>query len=172
MRWVKFNHIFHRRDPNLNLEITTAKELIAQMQSQMQIFTLLLASVGSISLVVGGIGIMKHHSGVGCRATPGDRRPTCAWGATMGYSKPVSDRVGDSNCSRRHPRCPAWTRSDVCDLPVCQLGFCHIVDFSGERNRHRGSHGAIFRFPACSSSLTIESDRSSSRGVSEEASDL
>ena len=50
---------FQSRAPNLQLEIITAKELIAQMEAQMGIFTLLLGAVGSISLIVGGIGIMN-----------------------------------------------------------------------------------------------------------------
>lgn len=50
---------FQQRSPSLVLEITTAKEIIAQMESQMGIFSLLLGSVGSISLIVGGIGIMN-----------------------------------------------------------------------------------------------------------------
>ncbi|MCY4301676.1 MAG: ABC transporter permease [Aestuariivita sp.] len=47
------------RSPKLQLDIVTAKELIAQMERQMGIFTLLLGGVGSISLVVGGIGVMN-----------------------------------------------------------------------------------------------------------------
>ena len=50
---------FRRRSPDLGLDIVTAKELIAQMEAQMGIFTLLLGAVGSISLIVGGIGIMN-----------------------------------------------------------------------------------------------------------------
>ncbi len=50
---------FRDINPDLKLEITTAKQLIAQMESQTQLFTLLLAAVGSISLIVGGIGIMN-----------------------------------------------------------------------------------------------------------------
>ncbi len=50
---------FRKRSPNLALDIVTAKELIAQMEDQMGIFTLLLGAVGSISLIVGGIGIMN-----------------------------------------------------------------------------------------------------------------
>ncbi|MCY4308457.1 MAG: ABC transporter permease [Rhodobacteraceae bacterium] len=45
--------------PQGQFDITTAKELIAQMEQQMGIFTLLLGAVGSISLVVGGIGVMN-----------------------------------------------------------------------------------------------------------------
>ncbi len=50
---------FRKRAPDANLEIVTAKQLIAQMEAQMGIFTLLLGAVGSISLIVGGIGIMN-----------------------------------------------------------------------------------------------------------------
>ncbi len=50
---------FRRRAPGLKLDIVTAKELIARMEAQMGIFTLLLGAVGSISLIVGGIGIMN-----------------------------------------------------------------------------------------------------------------
>ncbi|MCY3597094.1 MAG: ABC transporter permease [Rhodospirillales bacterium] len=50
---------FRSRSPDLQLDIIAARELIAQMEAQMGIFTLLLGAVGSISLVVGGIGIMN-----------------------------------------------------------------------------------------------------------------
>ena len=50
---------FRGRAPRLELEIITARELIARMEAQMGIFTLLLGAVGSISLIVGGIGIMN-----------------------------------------------------------------------------------------------------------------
>ncbi len=41
------------------VDVRSAEELIAQMQKQMQLFTLLLGTIGSISLVVGGIGVMN-----------------------------------------------------------------------------------------------------------------
>ena len=50
---------FQGRTPGLELDVITAKELIARLEAQMGIFTLLLGAVGSISLVVGGIGIMN-----------------------------------------------------------------------------------------------------------------
>ncbi len=50
---------FREKSPRLKLDIITAKQLIAQMEQQMGVFTLLLGSVGSISLIVGGIGIMN-----------------------------------------------------------------------------------------------------------------
>ena len=50
---------FKERAPRLPLEITSAKQLIRQMESQLGLMTLLLGAVGSISLIVGGIGVMN-----------------------------------------------------------------------------------------------------------------
>jgi putative ABC transport system permease protein len=44
---------------SIRVDVRTAEELIAQMEKQMQLFTLLLGAIGSISLVVGGIGVMN-----------------------------------------------------------------------------------------------------------------
>ncbi len=45
--------------PKLNLFVRSAKQIIASMESQGRIFTLLLGVIGGISLLVGGIGIMN-----------------------------------------------------------------------------------------------------------------
>ena len=50
---------FRGRTPDLELEIIAAKDLIARMEAQMRNYTLLLGAVGSIALIVGGIGIMN-----------------------------------------------------------------------------------------------------------------
>ncbi len=50
---------FRSRNPDLVLDVFSAQQLIKQMEAQMQTFTLLLATVGSISLIVGGVGIMN-----------------------------------------------------------------------------------------------------------------
>jgi len=50
---------FTLRDPELQIEVQNAEELIAQMEKQMQMFTLLLGAIGSISLIVGGVGVMN-----------------------------------------------------------------------------------------------------------------
>ena len=50
---------FRGRAPELEIEITSAKQLIAQMESQLGLMTLLLGAVGSISLIVGGVGVMN-----------------------------------------------------------------------------------------------------------------
>ncbi len=45
--------------PGTHITVQTAEEIIATMQSQMRLFTLLLGAIGSISLIVGGIGVMN-----------------------------------------------------------------------------------------------------------------
>ena len=50
---------FRGRAPALELDIIAAKDLIARMEAQMRNYTLLLGAVGSIALIVGGIGIMN-----------------------------------------------------------------------------------------------------------------
>lgn len=45
--------------PKLTVYVRSAKQIIASMESQGRIFTLLLAVIGGISLLVGGIGIMN-----------------------------------------------------------------------------------------------------------------
>ena len=45
--------------PKLNLFVRSAKQIIASMESQGRIFTILLGVIGGISLLVGGIGIMN-----------------------------------------------------------------------------------------------------------------
>ncbi|MBG0775718.1 MAG: ABC transporter permease [Desulfovibrionaceae bacterium] len=47
------------KNPKLSVRVRSAEEIIAQMQKQMQLFTLLLGAIGSISLIVGGVGVMN-----------------------------------------------------------------------------------------------------------------
>ena len=49
----------NQRGPEQLIYVRSAKQMIASMESQGKIFTLLLAVIGSISLLVGGIGIMN-----------------------------------------------------------------------------------------------------------------
>ena len=42
-----------------SVRVTSPEEVIAQMEKQMQMFTLLLGAIGSISLIVGGVGVMN-----------------------------------------------------------------------------------------------------------------
>lgn len=51
--------LVNKQAPTLNVFVRSAKQLIASMESQGRIFTLLLAVIGGISLIVGGIGIMN-----------------------------------------------------------------------------------------------------------------
>lgn len=41
------------------IEITSPEEMVAQMEKQMRLYTLLLGAIGSISLIVGGVGVMN-----------------------------------------------------------------------------------------------------------------
>ena len=50
---------FRDRAPRLELKVTSAKHLIEQMDSQLAVMTLLLGAIGTISLIVGGIGVMN-----------------------------------------------------------------------------------------------------------------
>lgn len=50
---------YFKRNGGIQVDVRTAEELIAQMEKQMQLFTLLLGAIGSISLMVGGIGVMN-----------------------------------------------------------------------------------------------------------------
>lgn len=52
------NHIY-RLTPKLSIFFRSAKQIIENMEKQGQIFTLLLAVIGGISLLVGGIGVMN-----------------------------------------------------------------------------------------------------------------
>lgn len=51
--------IFHTQAPRLQMFARSAKQIIASMENQGKIFTLLLTVIGSISLLVGGIGVMN-----------------------------------------------------------------------------------------------------------------
>ena len=55
----QIKHAIHIQAPDSNLFIRSAKQIIASMESQGKIFTLLLAVIGGISLLVGGIGVMN-----------------------------------------------------------------------------------------------------------------
>ncbi len=50
---------FLKRAGGTRVEVVSAEELIESMKKQMQMFSLLLGAIGSISLIVGGIGVMN-----------------------------------------------------------------------------------------------------------------
>jgi len=73
---------FLRRNPRLTLRVTTAEELIARMRKQTDMLNVLLSAIASISLVVGGVGIMnimlmsvtERREEIGIRRAVGARR--------------------------------------------------------------------------------------------------
>lgn len=50
---------FSTHPPGASALVRTAEELIAQLEKQTRIFTLMLGAIGGISLVVGGVGVMN-----------------------------------------------------------------------------------------------------------------
>jgi putative ABC transport system permease protein len=50
---------FDKKARGMQVEVTSAEELIDRMKKQMQMFSLLMGAIGSISLIVGGIGVMN-----------------------------------------------------------------------------------------------------------------
>ena len=56
---LDISQYFQRRAPGLHSDVTTAEQLIAQMRKQSDMLAAMLAAIGSISLVVGGVGIMN-----------------------------------------------------------------------------------------------------------------
>lgn len=50
---------FHTRLPGISVRVQTATQLIKEMGQQIRTFSILLGAIGSISLVVGGVGVMN-----------------------------------------------------------------------------------------------------------------
>ena len=55
----ELNHYFGAKQRGLTIKVRTAEDLIKDMGKQMRLFTLLLGAIGSIALIVGGVGVMN-----------------------------------------------------------------------------------------------------------------
>ena len=56
---------FAGRTRGLEVEVVSAEQMIAQMESQLGLMTILLGIIGSVSLIVGGYRSHEHHADVG-----------------------------------------------------------------------------------------------------------
>ncbi len=56
---MQVKQYFKRMVRNMAVRVKSAEEIINQMQKQMRLFTILLGAIGSISLIVGGVGVMN-----------------------------------------------------------------------------------------------------------------
>ena len=78
----QINTYISTKTRGFTFEVVSAEQLIAQMQKQTKMFTILLIVIGSISLIVGGIGVMnvmlvsvtERRQEIGIRRTVGAKR--------------------------------------------------------------------------------------------------
>lgn len=78
---------FRRVAPRLDIRVDSPVRLIEQMDAQMRLFAILLGAVGSISLVVGGFGVMnallasvnEQRMEIGIRRALGARQSDIQW---------------------------------------------------------------------------------------------
>ena len=139
---------FRARAPGLKLEITSARELIEQLESQMRLMTLLLAAIGGISLIVGGIGGDEHHAGVGGRTAPGNRPSPGPGSPAKGHSEPVPGGVRRALRDRRHRRHRGGGRRHLGYLPAHRMGLRPIGHSRGLRHRGLVPGRPLLRPPA------------------------
>jgi putative ABC transport system permease protein len=123
-------HAFRNRVRDGSVTVQTARQLIAGLDQQMRVYALLLLAIGTVSLVVGGVGVMnvmlmavmERRGEIGVRLAIGARQRDIAtmfvtealllsaigsaigscWGRLQaGYSRPLRGGISPP----RRPRC-------------------------------------------------------------------
>ena len=137
-----------RLDESVKFEVRSAKQLIAQMESQLGLMTLLLGAVGSISLIVGGIGVMNIMliSVAERRREIGVRR---ALGASRGdiQRQFLMESVHPHRGRRDHGH-RVRDGGDPGDLPLHGVGVLRLRALDGGRSRGVLGGRHILRLPA------------------------
>jgi len=97
---ARLGHYLSSNRERQDYELVVPLELMKQSAATQRIFTIVMASIAGISLLIGGIGIMN----IACqrfRATQGNRHPQGAWRPSARHREAVFGRIGDSHHARR-----------------------------------------------------------------------
>ena len=137
---------FQNRVRGLRVDARTADDLIAALRKQMRLFTLLLAAVGGIALVVGGAGAMNVMLAALRRVRRGQSRPDALSGVPrrrpaggFGRGRERLRRGGRTPQARRHALERRGRREPHPDsaLPVAGRTMRRVLQGSLKTANHR-----------------------------------